>query len=75
MCVNGRPWLQAHGHSCEQPVNWHASPHENIGMISLVHDQVLVIKLTRTDTTLDLSQKAEKNTCFAYLDGLRIAGR
>ena len=30
-------------------------------MIELVNDQILVIKLIRTDTTLDLSQKAEKN--------------
>ena len=32
-------------------------------MIEL-NDQILVIKLIRTDTTLDLSQKAEKNTVF-----------
>ena len=65
LCVDGLTGLQARGHPRGRPVNWHASPQQNIRLISLVHDQVLVIKLTRTDTTLDLSQEAEKNTFSA----------
>ena len=52
--------LQGASHARGPRVNSWEPRQRNIRMIELVNDQILVIKLIRTDTTLDLSQKAEK---------------
>ena len=44
---------------CYQSACWLAAPIPKIKLISRVDDGLLVIKLRRTDTTLDLSQLAE----------------
>ena len=53
--------VQCNGHSRRELASQHTLPRQKISLIGFVSvKRVSAIKLIRTDTTLDLSQKAEK---------------